>query len=132
MTTTDQPHTSDCAIRHNSSPDWCRVTLTANEVDERRLHVNDLGQTRVRSLDGIPLSEDKVKLLCGSGLAWARSNLRLAAGVVVTVVSIDGELDSENERGVCRAVALAIARNLKKDFDPEALITSEWEETSMD
>jgi len=132
MTTTNEPLISDLTIKHRNSSNWCRVLLTAYEVDERRLHLNDLGEIKLRSFDGTHFTPEKIKILCGSGVAWARSNLKLAAGVVVTILSIDGELSLEHERGVCSVVALALAQNLKMIVEPAVLITSEWEETSMD
>jgi hypothetical protein len=128
---TNERHTSELRIKHRHSSDWCRVLLTANEVDERRLQLADLGEVELRSGDGTYVTQDKVRLLCGSGIAWARSNLKLAAGIVVTIFSIEGELSSEHERGVCHAVALAIAQSLKSKIDPNVLLNPDWEESPM-
>jgi hypothetical protein len=132
MTTNDEPNTTNLTIKHRSSPEWCRVLLSAIEVEERRLQLEDLGEVKLRSMDETLFAHERTKILCGSGIAWARSNLKFPAGIVVTIFSIDGQLSSEHERGVCKVVALAIAQNLNKVIDPALLITSEWVETTMD
>lgn len=128
---TDESYTSELQIKRRDSFDWCRVSLTAIEVDERRLGLNDLGEDKLRSLDGTFLSLDRARILCGSGIAWARSNLKIASGIVVKIYLLDGELSSGHERGVCHAVALSIARSLKNSIHPMILLTSEWEETPI-
>lgn len=128
---TNESCPSELKIKRRDSFDWCRVLLTAIEVDERRLDLNNLGEVKLRLLDGTCLSRDRARILCGSGIAWARSNLKLAAGVIVTIYLLDGELSSEHVRGVCHAVALSIARSLKNHIDPMILLTSDWEETPI-
>lgn len=122
--------TVDVTIKHRKNRDWCRVVLVATELPERRLHVAGLNEVRIRSLGGEILSEAKVKILCGSGLAWARSSLKLDAGLEANVLTLDGELSQECERGLSGAVALAIARCLHKANDPSVLISEDWEEQS--
>lgn len=101
-------------IRKRDSDAECKVILRAMETSEHKL---DFGLTEVdlNTGDGRPYSVDRVRLLCGSGVAFARSRLRLSGGLLVEIDRVSGTLPEIDERGVCYAIALAIAKALKRD-----------------
>jgi len=91
------------------------VRLDAVELNENKLTCEVSNPPRLRTGAGVEYSVETAKVLCISGMATARRRLRLPNGLAITVSEISGIVDDDEEAGVCRAIAIAIARALNKD-----------------
>ena len=88
------------------------VSLTASELPDRTLVCELACETRVTTSGGAPMSVELLRILCGSGLAFARSTLGIANGLSVTISDIHGTVNKADHVGMCHATAVAIARAL--------------------
>lgn len=119
---------TDVTVEHVDGAAYCRVILKAQELAEFKLGVGDVSHHQIKTPDGSPYDAELVKILCGSGLASARRNLGLKAGLKIRIETIAGELPKELETGVCIAVAVAIAKQLGR-LDPiPNMLKSKWRE----
>lgn len=91
------------------------VTLDAAEVDELRLTCDFSQILSILTGDGERYTPGAIRVHCISGIRIARRQLSLPAGLSVTVSEMSGVVDKFNGVGICHAVAIAIARALKKD-----------------
>ena len=102
-------------LRRPSSAARCLLSLSAQETPENRLECVIACNTRVSTPSGNSVSTGRLRILCGSGLAFARRQLQLNGGLSVNVTALDGVVEIEDEVdevGVCHATAIAVARAL--------------------
>lgn len=102
-------------VAHVISREFCSVSLTACETPTLKLDFKIIGPVQLAFAPGTAYEHDAVGILCGSGLAFARSKLNLDAGISVCVLELSGLISTRNEVGVCIAVAVAIAINLGRN-----------------
>jgi hypothetical protein len=109
--------TATVDLQRPSSAARCLISLSAREIPENRLECMMSCDARVSTPSGSAVSIGRLRILCGSGLAFARRRLRLNGGLSVNVTALDGVMEVEDEAdevGVCHATAIAIARALER------------------
>lgn len=102
------------------------IRLDATELPENKLVCDIDCEPDLRTSSGETYTKELVRVLCGSGLAFARRRLAVANGLQISVVEVSGTLDRSDEVGVCHATGLAIAKALKKDDSPIITSMSGW------
>lgn len=106
------------AIESTNGSDFCVAELRAVALPDNRLVIDITGEVSVFDENGEQFTEDRIKALVGSGLAWARRVVGLEAGLSIDVCQLTGRLQNGRELGVTYAVAVAIAESLNaKDAD---------------
>ena len=103
------------------------ILLDAVELSELKLNCEINSVPDVKNFNGDPFSVDLIRILCGSGLAFARRKLGLSRGLSVTVSEVHGTLEKANEVGVSHATAIAVARALNRDPSPLADSLGNWQ-----
>lgn len=114
-------------IRHRKTKAECAITLTASELAEMKLSCNVIGDVDLRALNRELFPDGLVRVLCGSGMAFARQNLVIPNGLEVKVSQVQGFMDKSDEVGVCYATAIAIARSLQRDVTDLLTTMDDWE-----
>jgi hypothetical protein len=119
--------TAQAAISKKLNMGKCSVTLSAVELPDLKLEVRITGPIGLRTDAGDVYLKDTIQVLCGSGLALARTRLELVAGLSVDVMDVSGTLNVDDEAGVCMATAVAIARAMGKEDAKVLLGANDWE-----
>jgi hypothetical protein len=117
---------AQAGVSKKSNAGHCAVTVRAMELPDSKMKVQVIGHVELQTDAGNLYLKDTIYVLCGSGLALARNRLELPGGLSVEVTDVSGQLNRDDEVGVCIATAVAIAKAIGKD-DVNALLTDDWE-----
>ena len=113
-------------IESQTGHERCLVQLKAREIPDRAFELEITPTPAIVSTSENEFESNSIRILCGSGLAYARSQLQLAGGLDVKIVRIEGEVSRQNERGVSLAVAIAVAVATGKDHSELIDSQAEW------